>query len=71
MSADDRRIGAETAAPQRVAEQDHAMAAHRFFLCAKIATERRPDADDLEKLRCDFERPHAFGFAVTGQVVGA
>ena len=49
--ADHRRIGAEAPAPQRVAEQDDAMAADGFLLGAEVASERRRDADDVEKRR--------------------
>ena len=62
-AADDRRIGAEAPPPQRIAEQDDAVAADGFLLGAEIAAERRRHADHAEERRRDLERAHALGLA--------
>ena len=70
-AADHRRVGAKAPAPETIAQQDDAIAADGFLLGAKVASERRLDADDVEELRTSLERPHALGFAAAGEVVGA
>ena len=62
-TADHRRVGAEAMPPQRVAQQHDAMAADGFLLGAKIAAERRRDAQHAEERRRHLERMDPFRLA--------
>ena len=68
VSADERRLGAEHALPQVVAQHDDALPAGYILVLGEIAAENRFDAEHRKKCRGDVLAFDALRLGAPGQV---